>query len=383
MLRSMVLVTLVVSSILAFADQNRVVDCGQGQSLTRTLASIDKSESATVRFKGTCAEYVVIDGFDNLTLKGMSNAAIQQPASDPPTGSSFVLSVKASRAVTFSGFAVHSRPSVLSAIGIGKGSTDVLVKQVTIDGSWGIFAYEASQVWLVQVNVNITSGYAAVSALDKSDVHIVDGFLQRPADSEWHAGILVYSGHVTMQGTTIRDMQQGMNIVKSGSVDLENFDATASGVDVIIENPAGTNFSGAIVSDGSSLNLGSAKLRISNAGQPWGWDSGAVFVTNGSTLNAGSNLVVTGSQGQGVIVSNSSHAQLAGSSITGGAHGGLVVVNVSTAGVDFTNPLTVIGSNGTDLFCDSKSQIAGSANIASAAVVQCANLLPSNYESLP
>jgi len=379
----MVLVTLVVSSILAFADQNRVVDCGQGQSLTRTLASLGKSERATVRFKGICTEYVVIDGFDNLTLKGMSNAAIQQPAFEPPTSSTFVLSVKASRGVTFSGFAVHSRPSVLSAIGIGKGSTDVLVKQVTIDGSWGIFAYEASQVWLVQVNVNITSGYAAVSALDKSDVHIVDGLLQRPADSEWRAGILVASGHVTMQGTTIRDMQQGMNIVKSGSVDLENFDATALGVDVIIDNPAGTNFSGAIVSDGSSLNLGSAKLRISNAGQPWGWDSGAVFVTNGSTLNAGSNLVVTGSQGQGVIVSNSSHAQLAGSSITGGAHGGLVVVNVSTAGVDFTNPLTVIGSNGTDLFCDSKSQIAGSANIASAAVVQCANLIASNYETLP
>ena len=86
MLRSMVLVTLVVSSILAFADQNRVVDCGQGQSLTRTLASLDKSEPATVRFKGICTEYVVIDGFDNLTLKGMSNAAIQQPAFDPPRG---------------------------------------------------------------------------------------------------------------------------------------------------------------------------------------------------------------------------------------------------------------------------------------------------------
>jgi len=383
MLRSMVLVTLVVSSILAFADQNRVVDCGQGQSLTRTLASLDKSEPATVRFKGTCTEYVVIDGFDNLTLKGMSNAAIQQPAFDPPTSLILVVSVTASRSVTLSGFRVHSRPLAFSAIGISKGSTDVLVKQVTTDGSWGIVTYEASQVWLVKVTVNMTSGYAAVSAFDKSDVHIVDGLLQGRADPDWHAGVVASSGHVTMQGTAIHDMQQGISIGASGSVDWVNFDSTALGIDVIIDNPSGINFNGAIVGDGSSLNISSAKLRISNAGQTWGGDTGAVFVTNGSTLNAGSNLVVTGSQGQGVIVSNGSHAQLAGSSITRGAHGGLVVVNLSTVGVDFTNPLTVIGSNGTDLFCDSKSQIAGSANIASAAVVQCANLLPSNYESLP
>ena len=162
-----------------------------------------------------------------------------------------------------------------------------------------------------------------------------------------------------------------------------NFDSTAAGVDVIIDNPAGTNFNGAIVSGSSSLNLGSAKLRISNAGQSWGGDTGAVFVTNGSTLNAGSSLIISGSQGQGVIVSNGSHAQLAGSSITGGAHGGLVVVNMSTAGVDSSNPLTVISGNGTDLFCDSRSQIAGGVNIANSTVVQCNNLLPGTYENLP
>ena len=163
---------------------------------------------------------------------------------------------------------------------------------------------------------------------------------------------------------------------------MENCDSTAAGADVIINNPAGTNFNGAIVSDGSSLNLGSAKLRISNAGRPWGGDSGAVFVTNGSTLNAGSSLIVSGSQGQGVVVSNGSHAQFAGSSITGAAHGGLVVVNMSTAGVDSSSPLTVISGNGTDLFCDSKSQIAGGGNIANS-VVQCSNLLPGTYENLP
>jgi len=383
MLRSIALATLALSSIWAFADPSPVVDCGRGQSLNRTLSKMQKFAPATLKFKGTCTEFVVIDGFDNLTLTGLPGATIQQPSTNTPTGGFFVLRVTASRRVTLSGFTVQSLPSAFSAIGIERGSTDVLLEDIRTDGSWGIVIDQASQVWVTRVNVNITSGYAALSAFDKSDVHIVDGLLHRPADSNFYAGLFVPSGHVTMQGMTIRDMQQGMVVGQNGSVDLVNFDSTAAGIDVIIDNPSGTNFNGAIVGDTGSLNLSSAKLRISNAGQPWGGDTGGVFVNNGSTLSAGSSLIVTGSQGQGVIVTNNSHAQLSGSSITGSAHGGLVVVNISTASVDYSNPLTVISGNGTDLFCDSKSQIAGGLNIANSAVVQCNNFLPNTYENLP
>jgi len=242
---------------------------------------------------------------------------------------------------------------------------------------------QASQVWLTGVNVNITSGFAGISAFDKSDVHIVGGLVHRSADPAYRVGVFVGSGHVTMQGMTIRDMQVGIDIDTSGSVDLVNFQPTTASPDVTIENPALTNSNGAFVTNGSSLNLSSARLLISNAGQPYGFNSGAVFVSNGSTLNAGPSLIVTGSRGQGVMVSNNSHAELAGSSITGGAHGGLVVVNQSTAGANLTNPLTTISGNATDLFCDSKSQITGGSYIANATVVQCNNLLPDLYESLP
>jgi hypothetical protein len=313
----------------------------------------------------------------------VQGATIQQPNTTQLTSPSFVLSVKESRSVTFSGFAVHSQPSVTSSIGIGGGSTDIMLREISTDGSWGIFIYEASQVWIVRATVNLVYGYAAVAVFDKSDVHIVDGLLQRPANGAFNAGLFVGSGHVTMQGMTIRDMQQSIRITSSGSVDLGNFDPTAKGVDVIIDNPSGTNFNGVLVSDSSSLNLGPPKLRITNAGQPWGGDTGAVLVTSGSTLNAGSSLIVSGSQSQGVVVANNSHAELGGSSITGSSRGGLVVVNLSTATADATNPLTVIGTNGTDLFCDSKSQIAGVLSIANVAVVNCKNLLPGPYQSLP
>jgi len=379
MKRFFTLAVLLFSATSTFAFQTRTVNCDEGQSLTFALATLIKFLPATVTVKGTCTEYVLVDGFNDLTLVGAPGATLQQPSGPTPTG--FVLSIKASRSVTVAGLAFRSLPSVLSSIGIGGGSNEVLVRDVTTDGSWGIFVYEASQARLVRVTVNITSGFAAISAFDKSDVHIVDGLIQRPANSNFNAGILASSGHVTMQGMTIRDMQQSISIGASGSVDLVNFDSTAAGIDVIVDNPSGTNFNGALVLGSSSLNLGSAKLRINNAGQPYGGDSGAVFVSNGSTLNAGPSLVVTNSRGQGVIVSNDSHADLGGSSITGGAHGGLVVMNLSTAGVDFGNPTTITG-NGTDVFCDSKSRITGGVNIANAITVSCNNLLPGTYENL-
>lgn len=388
MMRSFALAALVFSATTAFAQQNRTVNCTQGQSINRTLGTLVKFLPATVTVQGTCSEYVLVNGFNDLTLTGAPGATLQQPNEPPPPSPAFLLSIKASRSVSVTNLAFHSLPSVLSSIGIGGGSNEILVRDVATDG--GIFVYEESQVRLVRVTVNLTSGFAGIWALDKSDVHIIDGLVERPANGNFNAGLFVGSGHVTMQGTTIRDMQQSININSGGGVDIGNFEPTAAGIDVIVDNPSGTNFNGAVVTGGSSLNLGSATLRINNAGQPFGFDSGAVFVTNGSTLDAAPsaspNLVINNSRGQGVIVSNDSHARLAGSSIIGGAHGGLVVMNLSTASVDFNfagNPNTTITGNGTDVFCDSQSRITGGANIANALTVSCNNVLPGQYENLP
>ena len=358
------------------------VDCGAGQSLSSTLARLNKFAPATVVVKGTCTEFVVIDGFNQLTLKGVQGAALQQPASNPQSNS-YVLSIHDSQGINVSGLAVHSLSTIFSGIGIGGGSHAVQLQDVSVDGSWGIVVSEASQVWLVNVTINITSGYAGISAFDKSDVHIVNGLIERPSDSNYYAGIVVGSGHVTMQGMVIRDMQVGIAVDDSGSVDLVYFDSSVPSRDVIVTNPAGTNVNGVAVTNGSSLNLNSVRLQILNAGQSYGYDSGAVLVSDGSTMNAGPNLIVSGSHGQGVFVANSSHAELAGSSITGGSHGGLVVVNVSTVGVTSSTPLTVIGGNATDLFCGPQSQIAGSLNITNATTIQCTNLLPDVYGTLP
>lgn len=367
----------------AFAENGPTitVNCNNGQSLNNTLSRLIKQIPITVIVQGTCTEYVTVNDFDGLTLKGAPGAALQQPATNP-LSNSYVLSITGSHGITVSGLAVHSLPSIFSGIGIGGGSSQILLQNLNVDGSWGVEVYEESQVWLVQVNVNITSGFAAIAAFDKSDVHISGGLLQRPSDSGFYSGIAVGSGHVTMQGTTIRDMQWGISIGQSGSVDLVAVVSNAPS-DVTIDSPSGTNLNGVLVSDGSSLNVESARLIIKSAGQTYGGTSGAILVTNGSAMNANQNLIVSGNRGQGVIVTNNSHATLAGSSITGSIHGGVVVANLSTVDVQPSGSLTLVGGNAPDLFCDANSFITGTAHLAGVPTVSCGNLLPGNTVPLP
>jgi hypothetical protein len=383
---AVMLMCLVVVSVNAQADPI-VVNCNQGQSLNRTLARMDKSVPATVLVKGTCTEYVRVSGFEGLTLKGVQGAVLAQPSVDPSNGLGIhVLFVEASRSITVDGFVIHSRSSALGGIGIGRNSLDVRLRNLTVeDGVFGIIIFESSQVSLARVTAR-DPGWSTVGVFDLSDVHIEDCLFEHTTGSPWHAGLQVDTGHVTMHGTTIRNMQVGMAIGGGGTVDLVNYNSyypLSGPSDVVIESPAGTNFFGVSVEGGASLNLGSAMLRITNPGQPGGGSTSGVLVSDGSTLNAGANLVVSGSQNHGVLVRNNSHANLAGSSITGSSHGGLVAVNLSTIAAGTSNPMTQMGGNGTDLFCDSKSQITGGANIANAVTVQCGNLLAGDYESLP
>jgi hypothetical protein len=369
-------------------DDPVVVNCDQGQSLNRTLSRLEKHSPATVLVKGTCTEFVQINGFEGLTLKGLPGATLQQPSTDPGNGLLIqVLSIEASRSVTIDGFAIHSRASALDDIGVGQNSIDVRLRNLTVDGpgGFGIFVFEGSQVSLARVTAR-DPGFATVGAVDISDVHIESSLFENSTGASFREGLFVGSGHVTVQTTTIRNMQVGIDIGAHGAVDIQSFSTyfpLSFPTDVVIENPTGTNFDGVSVRDGSELHLGDTKLRITNPGQPFGGGTAGVSVSDGGTLSAGANLVISGSQGQGVFVSNNSHASFAGSSITGSAHGGLVVANLSSVAVTGSNPLTQISGNGTDLFCDSRSLITGGANIANATSVQCGNLLPGDTVPLP
>ncbi len=373
------------------ANAAMFVNCDAHQSLNHTLSVLPKQVPMTVWVKGTCAEYVTVEGFNGLTLKGFPGAKLTQPSKDPNTGlASYVLSIEGSQSVTVDGFLVQAGTSSVP-VAIGRGSTDVRLRNLTSDGgSWvGIVVYEASQVSLALVSVH-GAGYSQVGVFDVSDVHLEDSVLEPGSVQGWHAGLIVNgSSHVTMHNVTIRNMQVGIDIGSKGVVDIWDYNSyypTGGPIDVVIDNSGGGNFYGVSISDGGSLNLKStpdAKLRIINPGQFWGGDTGGVRVRNGSVLNAGTNLEVSGSSGQGVFVTGNSHASFAGSRITGSGHGGVVAVNLSTIGVPTGGALTEIGGNGVDVFCDSKSVITGRTAMLNATSAQCSNLLDYDNEGTP
>ncbi len=385
MIRALTLIalTFVVNSLWA---AQVAVDCNAGQSLNKALSKLDRNTPNTVTVNGTCTEYVRITGFDRLTLKALPGAALHQPTVGPGTLPLSLLLIESSQSVTVDGFSVQADVTTVPAIGIGHGSSDIRLRNLTIQGGTeGIIIFEASQVSIAHVTAR-DPGYSPLGVYDLSDVHVERSLFEDSTGVAWHAGMDVGSSHVTMYGTIIRNMQVGMNVYGGGIIDLVDFNTyfpLGGPTDVVIENPARTNFYGVSLAGGASVNVSSAKLRITNPGQTWGGNTGGVLVSNSSSFNAGANLVVSGSQGHGVFVTNNSHADLDGSIITGSQHGGLVVVNQSSTAVGSSHPPTVISGNATDLFCDARSLTTGGANIGNATSVQCDNLLAGDTVTIP
>ena len=382
--RIVVLIALTFSATALWAAQV-TVDCSLGQSLNQALAKLNKQTPNTVTVNGTCTEYVTITGFDGLTLKALPGAALHQPSGTFLLLNSLLL-IESSRSVIVDGFSVQADTVTVPAIGIGHGSSDIRLRSLTIQGGTeGIIVFENSQVSIAYVTAQ-DPGYSPLGVYDLSDVHLERSLLEDTTGTPWHAGIDVGASHVTMYGTTIHNMQVGINAYGGSIVDLVDFNTyfpLGGNTDVVIDSPARTNYYGVSIAGGSSVNLAGAKLRITTAGQTSGGNTGGVLVSSGSSFNAGANLIVASSQGQGVFVTNNSHADLDGSSITGSLHGGLVVVNQSSAAVGSAHPPTVISGNATDLFCDSRSLTTGGANIGNATTVQCVNLLSGDTVTIP
>jgi hypothetical protein len=391
------LVTLLLLSAASAAAVT--VDCDRGESLDRALAKLDKRSSQTVSVKGTCAEYVAVRGFENLTLKGLPGATLVKPA-DPPTALvNAVLLVDASRSVTVEGLKVQApdvNPSTAGIL-IWNASTDIRLRNLTVEG--GITGILVGKNCLVSI-AGVTGrnpNWATVGIFELSHVQIEDCLFEgHTAPGFWNVGISVQSGsQLNLHGTTVRNMQVGIEAGTGGVVnvfDSNTYYPSGGPAEVLVESPLGTNFYGLLVSNGGAVEVSTAKLRITNAGQTWGGSSGAVVVKDGGTFNGGgNNLEVSGSKGQGVYVANNSHVTLAGASVTGGLHNGLVVVNLSTASVTQSFPAVPTqlggnnagGTNAKDIFCDSRSLVTGGSNIAGGANVQCGSLLADESEPIP
>lgn len=382
--RVLVLCVLVASLAVAETMAQSIpvtVDCSSGQSLNRTLSKLDKQVATTVSVTGTCTEYVQVSGFQNLTLKGLPGAALVQPTISAGNLITTVLTIVSSQSVTVEGFSLQADTSIDGVIGIGHGSRDIRLRNLEIvGGDFGIFVYENSEVSIAYVTSK-DPGFSSLGVFDLSDVHLEHSTFEESTGAPYHVGLFVGTSHITMYHTSIKNMQVGIDAYGGSNIDVQAF-ATyypfGGSNDVTIAGS--TNYDGVSLSGGSSLNVTginqqATRLVINQPGQAYGGTTAGVLVSDRSVLEANSNLVITGSQGQGIVVLNNSHATLTGATITGSGHGGLAASNLSS--IDLAEGAsTLVGGNAVDLFCDSSSRITGTANLFGAPTAQCSNLLP-------
>jgi hypothetical protein len=385
-----ILILLVLVASVAGAETSppsTTVDCNQGQSLNATLAKLNKQTPNTVTVSGTCTEYVQVIGFENLTLTGLAGATLLQPTTGAGNVLNSLLYIEGSHSVTVNGFSVQADTVTDPAIGIGHGSSDIRLRNLNIvGGTFGIIIFENSQVSIAYVTAQ-DPGYATLGVYDSSDVHVERSAFKNSTGAGYEVAIDAGASHVTMYGTTITNMQVGINGHSSAIVDVQAFDtyyALGGQTNVVIDSPAGTNYNGVTIEGGGSLNLGSANLVINKPGQTYGGTSGGILISGGASLTTSNgNLVITGSKGQGVMALNNSHATVIGATVTGGSHGGLVAANLSSIDVSAGTTLTLVGGNSVDLFCDPDSTITGSVNLSGVPIAQCTNLLAGETVTLP
>jgi hypothetical protein len=380
----LILVTAIAMEGTSTPSNRITVDCSRGQSLNQTLAKLNKNTPITVSVSGTCTEYVQVVGFQGLTLKGLSGATVVQPSTSAGKLFSAVLYIQSSNGLLVTGLNVTAGTTV-SAIGIGHGSSDVRLRFLTVTGGGeGITVFENSQVSIAYVK-GLSPGYTTLGIYDSSDVHVEHSQFTAASGATWNVGIALGASHVTIYSTTISNMQVGIGAYQTSIVDLVNFNSyysTGGPTDVTIENQAGTSFYGVSVDGGGSLNVASARLVINKPGQ--GSTTGGVVLSDSASMYASKgNLVITASNGQGVLAMDNAHATLTGATVTGGAHGGLVAVNLSSIDIAAGSTLSNIGGNAVDLFCDSNSWLTGTSNIAGAPASQCNNLLATETKTLP
>ena len=374
------------AQVVSSANSSVSVDCDNGQSLSQTLAKLNKLTPTTVSVSGTCTEYVDVFGFENLVLKGQPGATLTQPAGQAGALFTALLYIESSRSVTVNGFSVQADTST-SAIAIGHGSSDIRLRNLTITGGGeGIIVFENSQASIAYVKGQ-APGYATLGIYDLSDVHLEHSQFAAAAGAAFNVGVALGTSHVTMYDTIISNMQVGIAAAQGSIIDLVVFTTyynTGGPTDVKILNPAGTSLNGVQADGSSSLNLSSARLVIDRPGQTGGGTTGGVLLSDGSTMNGGTgNLVITASNGQGVVALDNSHATLNGATVSGSLHGGLVATNLSSIDVAAGAMLSTISGNSVDLFCDSSSWVTGTANISGRPTAQCSNQLASETVALP
>jgi hypothetical protein len=363
------------------------VDCSKGDSINAELAKLTKSGPNVMTISGSCAEDIVIDGFDDLTLVAAAGASLN-PAS---ATSKSVLLVSSSRKVVFDGFAVNipapAPNTPVSWVAEFNGSVGCVMKNLSVTGGGGIRLQRSSYVSISDSTLHDVSIGIIVGNACNSDIRgvTIDNTLT-PAP-RGQIGIAIFDGSTAFtEGVTISGFNQGV-FASAGvfAISPGFFDTTRP---VVIQN----NRTGIAVANGGFASI-TGPIALTANGQLNNDLTGGIIVNHGTLAITGA-LPQTGTSTidnnitQGVLVMNNGTAQITGPvSISSNGYNGVVIVNAGiTAFAGIGNPIafpTVTQNTARDIFCDSRSLVTGSNNVSGATNRQCTNQIVGAVPVIP
>jgi len=142
------------------------VDCSKGDSINAELAKLTKSGPNVMTIAGSCAEDVVIDGFDDLTLVAAAGASLNLASAT----SKSVLLVNSSRKVVIDGFAINipapAPGNPFPWVVEFNGSVGCVMKNLSVTGGGGIRLQRSSYVTISDSTLHDVSIGAASNRRD-------------------------------------------------------------------------------------------------------------------------------------------------------------------------------------------------------------------------
>jgi len=365
------------------------IDCSKGDSINAALAKLSRSGPNQLTVTGSCAEDVVIDGFDDLTLTAMPGAALNPASATSKT----ILLINSSRRVIVDGFAVN-----IAAPGPGlpftwvaefNGSVGCVMKNLTVTGGGGIRLQRESYVsisdsTLHDVNLGISVGNAANG--DIRGVTIDNTLTPAPRGS---VGIAIFGGSTAFaEGVTVSGFNQGV-LAAGGTFAVLGPGFFDTARPVAVQN----NRIGISVTNSGLASFLSGVVTITGNGALNNDLTGGIVVNNGSLqLTAPLPQVgvseIENNVTQGILVMNNGTAQITGAvSVSNNGYNGVVAVTGGVAGFSpIGNPPgfpSVTQNFARDIFCDATSMVTGSNAVVGAAHRECSNQIPGQAPLIP
>jgi hypothetical protein len=394
---SAVLVFLLFGQISQAAQVQTIqVDCSKNKTISDAVSNLDNSKAYVIEVTGNCTENVLVANYQGPSLEiiGMPSATLNGVDSTPPSSP---LTISGARRVVFRNFTVNPTEELSPANPVGNisGINMALCEGCSLNSvivnakRLGVLVNQTQAVFF-DVTVNVEAGQG-MAVIQSSDVNI-QNYEATGTGAQAFAGLSVTGGSRVRlfydTPKTLRNFQSGIMVSNAASLEgpsfCGSFPLAVSNCLTIRDNAFGLRVSSAQV-----FQMGGVHFDSNGAG---------IWAENESVVQLMPPVKITNSTGvaspgrNGVTLTHNSHVSIFSFDTESGAPAnvisnnfgrGIAVASGSTLqlnGAPGTNQIT--GNSATldskDLACDATSLVTGTATIGPGAVISCALFDPTS-----